>query len=949
MKKLLSIILSITMIVFALPFVVTAAESDVVILYTNDVHCTVDDYAYLAAYKAELIANGHTVITVDAGDAIKNDDICSLNAGNAVVDIMNAVGYDYAVPGNYEFGYGMEDFLDLAETKANFDYMSSNFYYLPRVKPVFEPYYIEDVGDYQIAFVGITTPETITEDTAPIFKDENGNFIYGFPVFPGGMTNEILYETIQESVDEAKANGADIVVAVGHTGITETTDGWTTSDIIANTSGIDYFIDGHSHDIIESESYENKNNEEVILTTTGSEFDYFGAMTIYGDGSADFELIDPDTIELETMSTDAIDAYNTVYGLIDDYNNNFDAFGHEFVDSICKNCGVSCTHKDFNYDEICDICDKAVPMTVAELNVWDTVYIPEEDATVTVKFIPEASGEYAVVSDNGGNDDYIDPYVYIYNADGDEIAYNDDDTYENTYNFCCEFEAEAGETYYVELSCYDGNVEYDYVVRKNVKITHQPTVVEPYVELNDDTDATYQWYTVEYRTEEITGENADVVSYDWGTSSYDEEKGWIGVSYSENDYYGHDYFTIPLKAGDEVSVEIIGDYTDGVGLWDYAEENGVWVESTGETTYELTVDWDGDYSLYTYVNSGDVYIKAEVCGNRYTAIDDETSAALKNPVVGNEYCCKVTLDNGVVLESDLLEYGYAITHQPTKEEPCVELNDDTDATYQWYSAVGSTVEVTDENADIVSGYEGAVSSYDTEKGWSGAYVGNLEGTYTYNEYFAIALNAGDKITIEVTEGYIGYVEISGKTTSWQTCEIEDENICEFTVEYDDIYTVATYNLPNDEDIYVKAYVDGYEYTAIDGATNALYAATEDGLYACEVTFADGTTEMSDVYEGPHAHSYNTVVTDPTCTEDGYTTYTCGCGDTYVDDETDATGHADNDNDGYCDECEELLDPSVECDHNCHKGGILGFFWKIARFFNKLFGINKYCECGVAHY
>lgn len=833
MKKLLSIILSITMIVFALPIVVTAAESDVVILYTNDVHCTVDDYAYLAAYKAELIANGHTVITVDAGDAIKNDDICSLNAGNAVVDIMNAVGYDYAVPGNYEFGYGMEAFLDLAETKANFDYMSSNFYYLPRVKPIFEPYYIEDVGDYQIAFVGITTPETITEDTAPIFKDENGNFIYGFPVFPGGMTNEILYETIQESVDEAKTNGADIVVAVGHTGITETTDGWTTSDIIANTSGIDYFIDGHSHDIIESESYENKNNEEVILTTTGSEFDYFGAMTIYGDGSADFELIDPDTIELETMSTDAIDAYNTVYGLIDDYNNNFDAFGHEFVDSICKNCGVSCTHKDFNYDEICDICDKAVPMTVAELNVWDTVYIPEEDATVTVKFIPEASGEYAVVSDNGGNDDYIDPYVYIYNADGDEIAYNDDDTYENTYNFYCEFEAEAGETYYVEFSCYDGNVEYDYVVRKNVKITHQPTVVEPYVELNDDTDATYQWY---------------------------------------------------------------------------------------------------------FVNDDGIF-----------AIDDETSATLKNPAIGNEYCCKVTLDNGVVLESDLLEYGYAITHQPTKEEPCVELNDDTDATYQWYSAVGSTVEVTDENADIVSGYEGAVSSYDTEKGWLGAYVGNLEGTYTYNEYFAIALNAGDKITIEVTEGYIGYVEISGKTSPWQTCEIEDENTCEFTVEYDDIYTVATYNLPNDEDIYVKAYVDGYEYTAIDGATNALYAATEDGLYACEVTFADGTTEMSDVYEGPHAHSYNTVVTAPTCTEDGYTTHTCGCGDTYVDDETEATGHADNDNDGYCDECEELLDPSVECDHNCHKGGILGFFWKIARFFNKLFGINKYCECGVAHY
>ena len=144
---------------------------------------------------------------------------------------------------------------------------------------------------------------------------------------------------------------------------------------------------------------------------------------------------------------------------------------------------------------------------------------------------------------------------------------------------------------------------------------------------------------------------------------------------------------------------------------------------------------------------------------------------------------------------------------------------------------------------------------------------------------------------------------------------------------------------------IKASVEDYEYTPIDGATEAVYAATDDSLYVCKVTFADGTTEMSDVYEGPHPHDYKAVVTDPTCTEDGYTTYTCStCGNTSVDDETDATGHDDTDNDGYCDICDELI-----CNHNCHKGGIVGFFWKITRFFNKLFKTNQYCECGVAHY
>ncbi len=54
--------------------------------------------------------------------------------------------------------------------------------------------------------------------------------------------------------------------------------------------------------------------------------------------------------------------------------------------------------------------------------------------------------------------------------------------------------------------------------------------------------------------------------------------------------------------------------------------------------------------------------------------------------------------------------------------------------------------------------------------------------------------------------------------------------------------------------------------------------------------------------------------------------------------------ADFSQDGYCDSCRDLL-----CSHNCHKGGIVGFFWKITNFFNKLFGINEYCECGAYHW
>ena len=46
-----------------------------------------------------------------------------------------------------------------------------------------------------------------------------------------------------------------------------------------------------------------------------------------------------------------------------------------------------------------------------------------------------------------------------------------------------------------------------------------------------------------------------------------------------------------------------------------------------------------------------------------------------------------------------------------------------------------------------------------------------------------------------------------------------------------------------------------------------------------------------IRETAHTHSYKDVVTAPTCTEKGYTTHTCACGDSYVDTYTDALGHA----------------------------------------------------------
>ena len=131
-----------------------------------------------------------------------------------------------------------------------------------------------------------------------------------------------------------------------------------------------------------------------------------------------------------------------------------------------------------------------------------------------------------------------------------------------------------------------------------------------------------------------------------------------------------------------------------------------------------------------------------------------------------------------------------------------------------------------------------------------------------------------------------------------------------------------------------------------------YAGTEEEWNDIAINNADNANDPllnANIHYNYHNHKYESVATSPTCTEQGYTTYTCECGDSYIDDYVDATGHADKDGNGYCDTCRELLDPTVECNCNCHKSGITKFFFNFILFFQKLFGSNRECACGVAHY
>lgn len=253
----------------------------IVILHTNDVHCGVEEgvgYAGLAAYRNEmqLQYGADNVTLVDAGDAIQGGALGTLSDGAFLVDTMNQVGYDIAVPGNHEFDYGVENFLDLAQNRADYTYLCSNFVDLTAGTLVLPPYRMIDYSGTQVAYVGIATPETFTKSTPVYFQDEAGNYIYSFCQ---GNDGADLYANVQASVDMARAQGADYVVAIGHLGTEGITPAWQAGAVIANTSGIDVLIDGHSHEAYEK-VVENKDGKDVLLAQTGTKFNAIGKVVI---------------------------------------------------------------------------------------------------------------------------------------------------------------------------------------------------------------------------------------------------------------------------------------------------------------------------------------------------------------------------------------------------------------------------------------------------------------------------------------------------------------------------------------------------------------------------------------------------------------------------------------------------------------------------------------------
>ena len=289
-----------------------APAGKIMIIYTNDVHTYIDNdtvkdkdgnltqpnaltYAHVAALKEDKIKEGNDVLLVDAGDHIQGTAYGGMDQGAAIMSLMSAAGYNVATLGNHEFDYGMERALAVSDMKNNggIPYVSCNFYHVnadgTRGDLVLSPYMVRTLSNgVKVAFVGITTPESFTKSTPKYFQDDNGNYIYGIS---GGADGQALYADVQAAIENAKAAGADYIIALGHLGVDPSSSPWTSREVIANTTGLDAFIDGHSHTKMAKELVKDKDGKDVVLTQTGSYLKNVGVLTIDADGNIDTELL----------------------------------------------------------------------------------------------------------------------------------------------------------------------------------------------------------------------------------------------------------------------------------------------------------------------------------------------------------------------------------------------------------------------------------------------------------------------------------------------------------------------------------------------------------------------------------------------------------------------------------------------------------------------------------
>ncbi|MBE4729977.1 2',3'-cyclic-nucleotide 2'-phosphodiesterase [Vibrio parahaemolyticus] len=259
------------------------------IIETTDIHTNVMDYDYYKDQPSQQIGLSRAAtlvkqaksevensVLVDNGDLIQGSPMGDYMAEKGiqtgevhpVYKAMNQLHYDVGNIGNHEFNYGL-DFLQNTLAGANFPYINANVFDKKTGEHYFQPYLIKthsfkdtdgEVHQVKVGYIGFVPPQIMVWDK----KNLEGNVVA-----------KDIKETAEKLIPQMKKEGADIIVAIPHSGVS--TDPYKLGAensvyYLTQVKGIDAIAFGHSHAVFPGKGFENlqgvDNNKGTINGVT---------------------------------------------------------------------------------------------------------------------------------------------------------------------------------------------------------------------------------------------------------------------------------------------------------------------------------------------------------------------------------------------------------------------------------------------------------------------------------------------------------------------------------------------------------------------------------------------------------------------------------------------------------------------------------------------------------
>ncbi|OOE88381.1 bifunctional 2',3'-cyclic-nucleotide 2'-phosphodiesterase/3'-nucleotidase [Salinivibrio sharmensis] len=244
------------------------------VIETTDIHTNVMDYDYYKNKPSQKIGlvraatvvkqardEAKNALLVDNGDLIQGSPMGDYMASKGikpgevhpVYKAMNLLDYEVGNIGNHEFNYGLA-FLKESINDANFPYINANVFDAETGEHYFDPYLIKEYqlqdedGDshtIKVGYIGFVPPQIMTWDKANL---------------EGKVIAKDIKQTAEKLVPEMKAKGADVVVAIPHSGISQAPYKAMAEDSVyylTNVDGIDAIAFGHSHAVFPGEDFAN--------------------------------------------------------------------------------------------------------------------------------------------------------------------------------------------------------------------------------------------------------------------------------------------------------------------------------------------------------------------------------------------------------------------------------------------------------------------------------------------------------------------------------------------------------------------------------------------------------------------------------------------------------------------------------------------------------------------